>query len=187
MNELGKLLKSWKLAERVLGKKLSDHLRNNGHIDIKAPNGMIYRIDGKARELYNLTTKESYCAVPSDVHSPREYPFADLVVFWWTYLHHKPEKIEEKVGPLADGHRHPIQLTVDEVVRIGVINVQARLPSYINKIVNTAYDMMGSGDITISKLEEGDLNGRGSENGRSEEGWASEEDEESIIEEAKRD
>lgn len=180
---MGKQLKAWELAERVLGKRLSDHLRNGGHIDIKAPNGMIYRINGKKGELYNLTTREKYCVHPSDVSTPHQYPFPDLAVLWWTYLHHKPEVIERKVGKVGDGHRTPIKLNEEDIARLNVFNAQEKFPAYIGKIMNKIFELVGSNDISFSDLKDGDLDGRRG----SEEGWYDDENEEGFETETESD
>lgn len=90
---MGAELKAWKYLEEVIGKSLTDRLRNGGFINIST-SGEIYRIDAKREKLFCLTKKEQYCvhAIKGDF-----YPFADKVLIWWTYLKYTPDKLEKVV------------------------------------------------------------------------------------------
>lgn len=112
---MGRRLTAWKLCENTLGKDLTDRLRHGEPIQISASNGEIYEIDPVRGRLKCITRQEEYCVHPEDT---MRYPFGDMVVLWWTFLHHDPDKIEQAVGPESEGHRTPIRTIMRNPRRI---------------------------------------------------------------------
>jgi hypothetical protein len=107
---MGKNLKGWALAEKILGKAITDRLRSGKHIDIVATNGYKYRmhLDLEYPEnepvLINMTTMEKYCFQPESMNYGH-FPAPDYIIAWYEYIVHKPDAMEKIVGGEHSGHR----------------------------------------------------------------------------------